>query len=251
MGGGQRWQWRAVTIGKVAAMLGVRVVLIGGTSHAGKSTVGQVVADRVGFEYRSTDRLARHPGRPWRTPDWDVPAHVAEHYSTLTVDELIASVLEHYERLWPRIQELITQYAAGQRAGAGLVLEGSALWPDRVARLTVPHTAAVWLTAEDSVVRARMYEGSRYEEAAAEEQHLIEKFLARTVRYQALMQQAVDSLGLASIDADGGRSPEELADAVLTVVGSQGVIGRSTAGIGYSSAAGAHGGHDSGEISSR
>ncbi|WP_371749666.1 hypothetical protein [Streptomyces sp. NBC_01283] len=146
------------------------------------------------------------------------------------MDELIASVLEHHERLWPRIQELITEYAAGQRAGAGLVLEGAALWPDRVAGLTAPHTAAVWLTAEDSVVRARMYEGSRYKEAAAEEQHLIEKFLARTVRYQALMQGAVDRRGLDRIEADSDRSPEELADAVLTAVGSQGAIGRSTAG---------------------
>ncbi|MFD4479967.1 hypothetical protein ACFWPU_28175 [Streptomyces sp. NPDC058471] len=211
-------------------MHGVRVVLIGGTSHVGKSTVGQVVADRAGFEYRSTDRLARHPGRPWRTPDWEVPAHVAEHYRTLPVDELIASVLDHYERLWPRIQELITEYAAGQGAGGGLVLEGSALWPDRVASLTAPHTAAVWLTAEESVVRARMYEGSRYMEAAAEEQHLIEKFLARTVRYQALMRTAVDRLGLDRIEADRGRSPEELADAVLTAVGSRGAVGRSTAG---------------------
>ncbi|MFF1716483.1 hypothetical protein [Streptomyces sp. NPDC058268] len=211
-------------------MHGVRVVLIGGTSHVGKSTVGQVVADRAGFEYRSTDRLARHPGRPWRTPDWEVPAHVAEHYRTLPVDELIASVLDHYERLWPRIQELITEYAAGQGVGGGLVLEGSALWPDRVASLTAPHTAAVWLTAEESVVRARMYEGSRYTEAAAEEQHLIEKFLARTVRYQALMRTAVDRLGLDRIEADRGRSPEELADAVLTAVGSQGAVGRSTAG---------------------
>jgi 2-phosphoglycerate kinase len=45
-----------------------RVVLIGGTSNVGKSTVAQAVAERLGFEYLSTDELARHPGRPWRTP---------------------------------------------------------------------------------------------------------------------------------------------------------------------------------------
>ncbi|MGW7086862.1 AAA family ATPase [Streptomyces sp. NPDC054871] len=212
-------------------MLGVRVVLIGGTSHVGKSTVAQVVADRMGFEYLSTDGLARHPGRPWRTPEWEVSAHVAEHYRSLTVDELIAAVLDHYERLWPGIQELITDYAAGRRVGAGgLVVEGSALWPDHVARLTVPHTAAVWLTAEDSVLRARMHEAGRYEEATAEERHLIEKFLARAARYQLLMRGAVDRLGLDRIAADVGRSPEELADAVLTAVGSQYAIGRSTGG---------------------
>lgn len=199
-------------------MHGARVVLIGGTSHAGKSTVAQVVADRAGFEYVSTDRLARHPGRPWRTPQWEVPAHVAEHYRSLTVDELISSVLDHYERLWPRIQELITDRAAGRGAGPGLVLEGSALWPDRVARLTAPHTAAVWLTAQDAVVRTRMYEGSRYGEATAEERQLIEKFLARTVRYQSLMRGSLDRLGLDHIDAGADCSPEDVAGAVLRAV---------------------------------
>lgn len=211
-------------------MHGVRVVLIGGTSHVGKSTVAQVVAERLGFECLSTDGLARHPGRPWRTPEWEVPAHVAEHYGSLPADELISSVLDHYGRLWPRIQELITACAAGPHARAGLVLEGSALWPDCVARLKVPRTAAVWLTAEDAVVRARMCEASRYEEATSEERHLINKFLARTLRYQALMQDAVDRLGLDHIEADVGLSAKELADAVLTAITAQYAIGRSSAG---------------------
>jgi hypothetical protein len=212
---------------------GVRVVLIGGTSNVGKSTVAQVVADRLGFGHRSTDMLARHPGRPWRTPDREVPPQVAEHYGSLTADELIASVLDHYERLWPRVEELITAHAtgvgagAGGGSGAGLVLEGSALWPVRVAQLAVPHTAAVWLTADDAVVRARVYGGGRYEEATAEEQHLMDTFLARAARYQALMLDAVDRLGLDRIDAGGGRSVGELADAVLAAVNAQETGGRS------------------------
>lgn len=114
-------------------MRDVRVVLIGGTSNVGKSTVAQAVADRLGFECLSTDRLARHPGRPRRTLGREVPVHVAEHYGSLTVDELITSVLDHYERLWPRIEELIMAHAAEGSARAGLVLEGSALWPVWVA----------------------------------------------------------------------------------------------------------------------
>src|SRR5690606_41363789 len=77
----------------VDGMRDVRVVLIGGTSHAGKSTAARAVADRLGFECRTTDRLARHPGRPWRTPVGEVPPHVAEHYRALAVDARIASGL--------------------------------------------------------------------------------------------------------------------------------------------------------------
>ncbi|NEC85149.1 hypothetical protein [Streptomyces sp. SID12501] len=196
----------------------VRVVLIGGTSNAGKSAVAQVVAERLGFACRSTDGLARHPGRPWRTPGREVPEHVAEHYRSLTVEELVSSVLDHYERLWPRIEELIAQHAAGP---GGLVLEGSALWPARVAVLTVPHTAAVWLAAEDTVVRARVHRAGRYAQATAGERHLMDKFLARSARYQSLMRAELAGLGLDParvVDSGDGRPVEAVADAVLRAV---------------------------------
>jgi 2-phosphoglycerate kinase len=196
-------------------MQDVRVVLIGGTSHTGKSTVARAAAQRLGFDFRSTDLLARHPGRPWRTPQWVPPPHVAEHYATLDVDELIRSVLGHYARLWPRIEELITDHATGR--GPGLVLEGSALWPARVARLTVPHARAVWLTADDTALRERMRASARYDELADQERYLVDKFLARTERYQELMAQAVDRHGLVRIET-GGRSANEVADLVLAAV---------------------------------
>ncbi|MFF8988297.1 hypothetical protein ACF08E_33590 [Streptomyces globisporus] len=206
------------------------MVLIGGTSNVGKSTVAQVVAGKLGFECLSTDGLARHPGRPWRTPEWEVPPHVAEHYGSLSVDELITSVLGHYERLWPRIEELITAHAAEDRGTTGLVLEGSALWPVRVARLQVPHTAAVWLTAHDSVVSGRVHAAGCYEAATAEEQVLMDKFLARTESYQALMIDAIDRLGLERIDAGGGQSATELADTVLAAANAQTAVGRPSTG---------------------
>ncbi|WP_228925140.1 AAA family ATPase [Streptomyces sp. DH7] len=205
-------------------MRDVRVVLIGGTSNTGKSTVAGAVAERLGFEHRSTDGLARHPGRPWRTPEHEVPPHVAEHYGTLSTDELLASVLDHYERLWPRIEELIIERA---RAGApGLVLEGSALWPDRVARLTVPRTAAVWLTADDTVVRDRVRAAGRYEVAMDAERHLMDRFLARTVRYQARMLDAVEAHGLDRVDTGGGRTVAELVDSVLAAAAARTRPGR-------------------------
>ncbi|MFE4455318.1 hypothetical protein [Streptomyces sp. NPDC056796] len=211
-------------------MRDVRVVLIGGTSNVGKSTIAQVVAERLGFECLSTDAMARHPGRPWRTSEWEVPAHVAEHYGSLTVDELITSVLDHYDRLWPRIEELITARTTGSHGSTGLVLEGSALWPVRVAGLQVPHTAAAWLTIDGTHVRARVHAAGRYHAAADEERVLMDKFLARTERYQTLMIEAIDRLGLARIDVGGGRSAEELADTVLAAVDAQTALGRSSTG---------------------
>ncbi|WP_405509486.1 hypothetical protein OG323_26680 [Streptomyces cyaneofuscatus] len=211
-------------------MRDVRVLLIGGTSNVGKSTVARVVAEKLGFACVSTDGLARHPGRPWRTPEREVPAHVAEHYGSLTVDELMASVLGHYDRLWPRIEELIATRTAEGHGRTGMVLEGSALWPVHAARLQAPRTAAVWLTADDSVIRARVRAAGLYDEATAEEQTLMDQFLARTERYQKLMIEAVDRLGLQRIDAGGGQSAERLAELVLTAAAAQTTAGRLSTG---------------------
>ena len=188
----------------------MRVLLIGGTSNVGKSTVAEVLAARLGFEHRSTDYLARHPGRPWRTHEREVPPHVAEHYSTLSVDELIASVLAHYERLWPRIEELI-------RTHPGLVLEGSALWPVRVATLSLPDTAAVWLTADDTTIRDRIHASGDYDTATADERALMDKFVARSQRFQELILADIEKLGLTSIDVKG-RCAAELADTITGTV---------------------------------
>jgi 2-phosphoglycerate kinase len=182
----------------------MRILLIGGTSHVGKSTIAQAIADKLGFDYMSTDKLARHPGRPWPTP----PPHVIDHYRSHTTDELITSLMIHYEKLWPHIEHLIKTYKTG------LILEGSGIWPDHVAKLTVPNTAAIWLTADNQVIQARVHTASHYETATNGERHLIDQFLARTQQYQKRMLAAINKLGLDHVETSH-QSVTELVDTIL------------------------------------
>jgi shikimate kinase len=192
---------------------GVRVVLIGGTSHTGKSTTARAVARRLDLPLASTDYLARHPGRPWRTPEREVPPHVAEHYRTLSTPELIASVLAHYRRLRPRVAALVREATAD--GAPGLVLEGSALWPAWTPG--EPGTAAVWLTANPAAVRERIRRESGYGQATPGERELVDAFTARALRFQELMGRELDRAGLRPLDA-GDMDPERVADAVLAAV---------------------------------
>ena len=196
----------------------IRVALIGGTSHAGKSTTARAAAARLGWETISTDKLARHPGRPWPTPTWVVPDHVAEHYRTLATEELIDSVLAHYRGMWPMVRERIETRAAD--AGAPpLVLEGSALWPELVAELELPSVRAVWLTADDALFDARIRRESGFEQAGPEGRRLIESFAARTRRYNAMMMRAVDRMGLPFVIVTAAMTEDEVTDACLVKLG--------------------------------
>ncbi|MFL1382149.1 hypothetical protein [Nocardiopsis protaetiae] len=107
------------------------------------------------------------------------------------------------------------------------MLEGSALWPTRVAGLAAPRTGAVWFTASGDLLRERMYTDSGHAGATPRERHLIEVFLARALRFQELMRAEVDRLHLAELPVDASRTPEATAGAVLAAVTAQASPGRT------------------------
>jgi 2-phosphoglycerate kinase len=196
---------------------GVRVVLIGGTSHAGKSSLAAALAAAIGGEARSTDKLARHPGRPWRNAHGEagVPPHVAEHYGRLEPDELYGSVMRHYvQNVWPLVESLVAERAADQ-AKPPLVLEGSAILPDRAVALASAAVRIFWLAVDDDLVARRIRNESRWRDAGRRERALIEKFIARSQVFNREMAAAARRVGLAFVEASHDRSPEALALDVL------------------------------------
>lgn len=195
-----------------------RVILIGGTSHAGKSTLAQTLAVKLGWECRSTDKLARHPGRPWAMPPKVVPEHVAAHYLSLGVDELMADVLRHYRaNVWPQVEKLVADQT-GNAAAAGLVMEGSALWPEWVAKVKSDRVAAIWLTANDEFLAQRIRRDSDYEAKAGVERAMIDKFIGRTLRYNTEMMELVERLDLVALEAGRGTDAAALTEQCLTML---------------------------------
>ncbi len=198
-------------------MRGTRIILIGGPSHVGKSTLAHAMAAQLRWKCISTDSLARHPGRPWKTEARDVPQHVADHYLTLSIDELITDVLRHYERMWPATEALIRTHASDLSADR-LIIEGSAIWPERVAVMDFDNVAAFWLTANSQFLEARIHAASRFDQATSREKALIEKFLDRTHRYNDLMMNAVNKLHLDSIDVSAAPPSDRLIEQALRLI---------------------------------
>ena len=145
----------------------------------------------------------------------DVPPHVVEHYTHLFVDELLTDVLAHYQKnVLPKIVALV-RGRASESTTPGLVLEGSALWPEFVAPLLSDKIAAVCLLASEELVTGRMHPESKYHERAAQEQFLIEKFLERTLVFGRRMERAIRDHGLLSVRACAGDTVEYLSQKCL------------------------------------
>ena len=197
--------------------LNPRAILVGGTSHVGKSTLVESLGIELGWRRVSTDSLARHPGRPWRQQPEMVPDHVAEHYLSLSVDELLSDVLRHYRvNVWPKVEEIIDS-CSNSATDAGVIVEGSALWPEFAIGLDFDRVAALWLTASKEVITDRIYGESRYHSKTGREKMMIDKFLERALAYDALMVEVAERHGLTLVDVLQS-SPEELIGRCLSVL---------------------------------
>jgi len=178
----------------------LRVILIGGSSHSGKSALSESIAANLGWNRISTDTLARHPGRPWKPEPEKVPDHVAEHYLSLSVDELIVDVLHHYRvNLWPKVEKIVASHINDLFRG-GLIIEGSALWPELVATLDSENIATLWLTASEEIFRQRIHNESQYHLKSLRERRMIDKFLERTLVYNAQMIEVANRHGFSLVD---------------------------------------------------
>ncbi|WP_174803689.1 hypothetical protein [Martelella limonii] len=150
------------------------VILIGGSSHAGKSSLAKHMTDKRGWPLQSTDALARHPGRPWPEPR----AEIAEFYSRLSPGTTHWLLLAHHENMRPMLDELIGETVLRNK---NLLLEGSALRPEYMADWASATVHCVFLHADPAHIIERIHAGSRYHEQSPSQRALIDAFAARSL----------------------------------------------------------------------
>lgn len=196
-----------------------KLLLIGGASHVGKSTLARSIAAHLNWNYCSTDKLARHPGRPWQPQLIDIPKHVIEHYQLLSANELIKDVLDHYrENVWRSIEDIVTSHAT-DISSENMIIEGSALLPDLVINLDIDNIlASIWLTASNEFLKERIYLASQYETKSPFEQMLIDKFWERKCFLNDRIIDSVDRLGLVKLNVEAASTPDELMNQCLSAI---------------------------------
>ncbi len=168
-------------------------LLIFGTSHAGESTLAKRIGKEVGWPVLSTDKMGRHPGRPWP----NVRKQVAEYYSKLSAETIYWFLRVHHENMWPHLRDRIS---TASQSNSGCVIEGSALRPEFIADLQPSRTLTVGLHASNAFLRQRMEAESLYENQDMHTKQLIEKFIQRSLTDNDSIVEASKHHGLTLID---------------------------------------------------
>ena len=195
----------------------IKVILIGGSSHSGKSTLAKALFEKLGAKCISTDSLARHPGRPWKEHPDLIPAHVREHYTALSVDALLVDVLSHYRNLWPTVRSIVESHLASPSLEV-LIIEGSALLPALVSTLAYDEVVSVWLTGSDDFFREKIHQSSQYQSADVPEQQLIDKFISRTIQYNYQMMESIYLLNLPYLNVTQFNNLDDLLHKCLKMI---------------------------------
>ena len=188
----------------------VKSVLIGGTSHVGKTTVGERMAEALDAELFSTDYVARHPGRPWREDGSEVPAHVIEHFTRLTLEDLKDEVLAHYQRVWKQVEAKLAE------SNRVLAIEGSSVLPALCKPLLSPEVYGFWLVGDEEVIRTRILGPTSSLALPAEQRQAIDMFAARAIRFNEYVRDEASRLGLRTLQAE--LSTQSLVGTILDAI---------------------------------
>ena len=190
-------------------------LLIAGTSHCGKSTLAARVSKALGWRAVSTDALGRHPGRPWL----NIPQAVCEFYDALSDESIYWFYRVHHDNMWPLMVQTI---ASEHGREGGLVLEGSALRPERIASLGRFEGMAICLTAPEDFLAMRIRSESGYAGRTDAERRHIDKFMVRSLRDNVDLVDAARRHDIAVLDVSDAGAYEAATANLVEQLGSAG-----------------------------
>jgi hypothetical protein len=200
-----------------------RVVLIGGPPCVGKSAVARCIAARHEYGCIGTDDLAKAAGAvygaltgkhldPMAGMDWRA------YFTETPVDVLLDHDAASRERIWSAIDRIVRTHATW---GDPLVMEGYALWPERVMGAGFTDTGAVWLSGDDWLLDSRIRSNPGFYRGAEDEEALIHNFMGRSSRYNERMLGSAAACGAAVIRALPGQTVNQIADLCVAALGRQ------------------------------
>jgi hypothetical protein len=186
---------------------------------SGKSTVARVLADRHRHWPIATDDLGA-ACRAVRTPGATAEAAEdhREYYVARSVDRLWQEALASHRALWPAIAAVARMHATW---AAPAVVEGWAILPELIDD-GAADVEGVWLIPGPELLEARVRADRAFWSGASDEEAMMAKFVARSLRLNEHLRAAAHQRPLRLLAVGGSDSSDAIADRIEALVARSG-----------------------------
>lgn len=194
--------------------LAARVLWIGGSPCAGKSTITDILASRYGLRpYHCDEALDAHRLRV--TADSQPTMDRIRHSSwnalwTRSIDVMLADEFGFFQEAFP----LVIADLSGIPATETVVVEGSGLLPDLVSPYLSSLQSAIWLVPTPAFQRrqyARRPWVNDILQQCDDPRQAFDNWMTRDCCFADIIEESASRLNLRSERVDGSRSLEEIA----------------------------------------
>jgi 2-phosphoglycerate kinase len=198
------------------------VLIIGGAPLVGTAEVARKIAARWEYGCLSTDDLIQAV-RAVTTSQSHPQFHLLQqkdhrqYFITHTVNRLATDLQYQNESVWPTVKKVIEHHI---EAGTGIVIEGWALLPDRIAKLELPRISSLWLMADEAFFQRQVQQEHDFFKTGPMEDVFARKFAARSTTINENIRKAADVYNLPIIEIIQDDTIENITDRSLCVLSS-------------------------------
>lgn len=187
-----------------------KVLLIGGSPMIGKSAIARKLASSFGLASYSTNDI----GEMLQTVVDINPMkenNFLEYFNDSSLRELIDDIRVYHKNMEPALARLIEIHAS---AGNSIVLEGYALYPHILEKCPDTNVEAIWLVAEEKVLKTALKESEEFAEAS---HTAIKNYLQRSIWHNTLIKKECKMYDCKYIVVNGKKTMDELIEEILEI----------------------------------
>lgn len=195
------------------------VLWIGGSPCAGKSSISELLADRYGFQvYHCDDAYDDHLRRatPGKHPlMFQAGKSTCDEVWMHPIDFLVERKLAFYREEF----EMVVEDLRSLPGSTPILVEGSALLPERVVPFLTAPNRAVWVVPREDFQRNTYAQRSWISEIICEchdPEAAWQNWMGRDAGFARIVVQRARNLGMKVIEVDGALSIEDNAQAIST-----------------------------------
>lgn len=188
----------------------LKVIMIGGSPMCGKSTAAMRIASSLRWQCLSTDDIGEILQTVTDINPMRGQIHT-EYYANTPKEKLIWDIMEYHKQLRPAIMRIIDIHSTW---GNPIVLEGWALYPVNVALLLSNDIKAVWLIAENGLLKKRYDQNPGFSEKSGNPQQMKENYLHRSQWHNEILLEQCLQYGQPHIFVHDNMTSDEIADKI-------------------------------------